>query len=224
MSTQTIQADFDRIALLSTGHWDHAGPYANFLLRHAPLKCHESLEIGCGTGVFSRLIAGRSQKVLAIDLSPQMIRLARERSRQFANIDFRVADVTTLDLPPRNFDCIVSIATLHHLPFAETLTRMKAALKSGGVLLVLDLFAPEGLLDAIRNIVALPVSGGMRLIRTGRLKPPRALRDAWTEHGRHDTYLTMKQVREVCAELLPGAKIQQHLLWRYSIVWQKTNE
>lgn len=223
-TTQTIQRDFDRIALLLSEVSDRRGDYTDFLLRQAPENCPETLEIGCGTGTFARLIAQRSQKVLAIDLSPQMIRIARARSEQFPNIDFQVADVMTLELPARHFDCIVTIATLHHLPFAEMLVRMKAALKSGGVLLVLDLFEPEGPMDMIRNMLALPLSGGMRLIRTGRLRPTRAVRAAWAEHEAHDSYSTLNQVREVCADVLPGAKIKKHLLWRYSIVWKKITE
>lgn len=220
-SVQTFQQDFDRIALLSTGVWDHSGDYSGFLLREVPGNCREALDIGCGTGTFTRLLARRSNRVRAIDLSPEMIRIARARSEQIPNVDFQVADVMALPLPARHFDCIVSIATLHHLPLAEMLARMKAALKNDGVLLVLDLFAPEGPMDAIRNTIAMPVSVGKRFLRTGRLKPPRAVRKAWADHGRHDSYSTLTQVREICTEVLPGAKIRKHLLWRYSIVWKK---
>ena len=223
-TTEVFQADFDRIALLSSEVWDHSGEYAAYLLQHVPENCREALEIGCGTGAFTRLMAQRSQRVTAVDLSPQMIRIARARSEQFSNIDFEVGDVMKMELPARRFDCIVAMATLHHLPFAEVVARMKAALKSGGVLLVLDLFAPEGLVDAMANIAAMPVSVGKRLIRTGRLKPPRAVRQAWADHGRHDSYLTVNQVRQICAGALPGARIRKHLLWRYSIVWKKTND
>jgi hypothetical protein len=47
------------------------------------------------------------------------------------------------------------------------------------------------------------------------------VRDAWAAHERHDLYPTMTEVRALCASVLPGAKIKQHLLWRYSIVWEK---
>lgn len=50
---------------------------------------------------------------------------------------------------------------------------MKAARKPGGVLLVLDLFEPAGLLDSLSNLLALPVSVGLRLIHHGRLLPRR---------------------------------------------------
>lgn len=50
-------------------------------------------------------------RILALDLSPEMIRLARERSTQFPNIDYQLADITDYPLPPAGFDCIASIAS-----------------------------------------------------------------------------------------------------------------
>ena len=218
----TTQKDFDRIALVSEDGATHNDHYHNFLLRHLPSNCHDVLEIGCGTGAFARRLAERSEHVLAIDLSPEMIRLARERSAQFPNIEFELADVRDRSLPVESFDCIASIATLHHLPFPEILLKMKAALKPGGALLVLDLFEPAGLTDSLVNLLALPVSATLRLINYGRLLPRREERDAWTAHARQDIYPTMSQVHALCDRILPGAKIKKHLLWRYSIVWRKT--
>jgi ubiquinone/menaquinone biosynthesis C-methylase UbiE len=217
----TVRADFDRLALLSGEEWDHSSHYHDFLLRHVPSPCRESLEIGCGAGAFSRLLAKSSERVLALDLSPNMIRIATERSAQFPNIEFQVADVLARDLPAEKFDCIASVATLHHLPMAEALAKIKAALKVNGVLLVLDLFQPEGLSDAATSALAVPFSIGLKLIRHGRVTTPRPVREAWAEHGRHDSYLTLAEVRRVCAEMLPGAVVRKHLLWRYSIVWKK---
>lgn len=219
--TDTVRADFDRLALLAGGEWDHSSHYHGLLARHVPAGCREALEVGCGAGAFSRLMAETSERVLAIDLSPNMVGVARERSARFTNIDFRVADVLTLELPDERFDCVATIATLHHLPAAEVLPKLKRALKPGGVLLILDLLQTEGLLDAAASALAVPVSMCLRLARLGRLRPPREVRRAWDEHGRHDTYLTLAQVRELCAGLLPGAVVRRHLLWRYSVVWKR---
>jgi SAM-dependent methyltransferase len=220
-SMSKVRADFDRIALLAGEEWGHNAHYHDFLLRHVPARCGEALEVGCGTGAFSRLLAERAGRVLALDLSPNMIALAGEMSSRFPNVAFEVADVLTRELPAERFDCVATIATLHHLPVREVLPRLKAALKAGGVLLVLDLFQADGLSDALMSALALPLSVGLRLVRGGRLRPPREVRRAWDEHGRHDSYLTLTQVREVCAEVLPGALVTRHLLWRYSVVWKK---
>jgi ubiquinone/menaquinone biosynthesis C-methylase UbiE len=218
----TFQTDFDRIALVSPDGATQNDHYQDFLLRHLPPHCHEVLEIGCGTGAFARRLAQHSEKVLALDLSPEMIRIARQRSTQFSNIEFQVADICDRDLPAEGFDCIATSATLHHLPLRETLLQLTAALKSGGVLLVLDLFEPEGLLDLLSNVVAIPLSVTLRLIHQHCLLPSREVRAAWAAHEEHDLYPTMRTVRDLCLEILPGAKVRKHLLWRYSIVWQKT--
>jgi len=217
----TIQKDFDRIALVSPDGSLQNNCYHNFLLRHLPSNCDDVLEIGCGQGEFSRRLAESATRVLALDLSPEMIRTACASSAQLSNIEFQIADVMSYDLAPDHFDCIASIATLHHLPLREIILKMKAALKPGGVLLILDLFDPRGMIDAFLNPMAVSVSVTLRLIHHHRLLPSREARAAWATHEAHDIYPTMKEVRALCAEVLPGAKIRKHLLWRYSIVWHK---
>jgi len=136
----TVQADFDRIALLPGDPWDHNAHYHRFLLGHVPPGCQEALDIGCGTGAFACLLAERSGHMLALDLSPRMIEVARERSRPYPNLTFQVADVTRWEFPVERFDCIASIATLHHLPLDSTLFKIRGAVRPGGTLIALDLF------------------------------------------------------------------------------------
>ena len=215
-----IQADFDRLAALSKDGWDHNSHYHRFLLRHVPAHCSQALELGCGSGAFARLLATRAQYVLALDLSPQMICIARERSEHYANIDFQRADVRDWEFPAESFDCISSIATLHHLPLEETLAKMKRALRVNGVLLVLDLYQAS-FSDIFTSLAAIPLNLVLRYIKTGHFRDPPEVRAAWAEHGRHDSYLTLSQLRQRCEALLPGAKIRKLLFWRYSLIWKK---
>jgi ubiquinone/menaquinone biosynthesis C-methylase UbiE len=224
----TVEKDFDRLALLDSGGWTQNNHYHDFLLRHVPQDCTHALEIGCGTGAFSRRLAQRAQRVTAIDLSSEMIRVARSRSNHLSNIDFEVADLMSRDFPAGHFDCIATIATLHHLPLRPALLKLIDTLRPGGVLIVLDLFETEsnllklsGARDAMLNAVAAGISVSLRLIHNGRLKPPREVRAAWEEHGKTDSYPTLDQIRTLAAEIAPGAKVTRHLLWRYSLIWQK---
>src|SRR4051812_44878430 len=115
-SPAQLRADFDRIAALADDGWDHNSHYHPFLLGHAPARGRTALDIGSGTGAFSRLLADRSAHVLGLDLSPEMVRVARERSAGRGGVEFRVADFLTEPLPEAGFDCIASLATLHHVP------------------------------------------------------------------------------------------------------------
>ena len=186
-----------------------------------PEQCREILEIGCGTGKFSRLLAGRAEKVLAIDLSPRMIRLAREHSKLYPNIDFVLGDVMTYQFPDDQFDCIATLTTLHHLPAETILRKIRKALKLGGTFVCLDLYQRSQLRDALFDGVAYPANLFLRLIKTGKPRPSREVREAYAEHGKTDTYLTLPQVEKICAEVLPGAKVARHLFWRHSIIWKK---
>ena len=214
-----IRDDFDRIALVGDDAWNHNSHYHDMLLRHLPPHCQEALEIGCGTGAFARQLAERAGHVLALDLSPNMIHIARERSARYPNIDFQVGDVMTWAFSPGQFDCIASIATFHHLPLEEVLPKLKRALKPGGVLLILDLFKPEGLSGLLSSALAVPASLALRWVRTRRLRDSESVRRAWQAHGQHDSYLALSQARRAYAALLPGARVHGHLLWRYSVIW-----
>jgi ubiquinone/menaquinone biosynthesis C-methylase UbiE len=221
MATQsTVQEDFDRIALVSGEDWDHSRHYYPYLLDHVPQGCERALDIGCGTGSFTRLLAARSREVVALDFAPRMIEVARERSRGISNIDFRVADARTWEFPVRAFDCVASIATMHHLPLESMLATMRRAVRAEGALLVLDLYEPQGAVDRLVNLAAVPAHVVLKLVKTGRLRSPRPVREAWAAHAPNDVYPTLAQVREVCDRVLPGARVRRHLLWRYSVVWR----
>ena len=224
MKTPTeIQADFDRIALAeSVERWNHNNHYHDFLLRHAPPHCGDALEVGCGTGDFARLLAQRVDRVLALDLSAEMLRLARERSTAYPNIEYLQADVMACDLPAERFDCIASIATLHHLALDAVLPRLSAALKPGGVLLVLDLCRDDGLADLARSLGAIVPHIVINRVRNSGQRPSPEARAAWKAHGASDHYLSVREVRRACADLLPGAQVSRHLFWRYSLVWTKS--
>ena len=219
--SDVIQADFDRLATFSDDAWSHNSHYHAYLLRHLPPHCDECLDIGCGTGVFARMLARRSAQVLALDLSPEMIRIAQERSAGFSNITYRVADVLAWDFPPERFDCVASIATFHHLPMEPMLAAIKAALKPGGVLLILDLYNSQGWGEQFDAGLAMIGSVALRWLHNGRIRESKEARQAWAAHGVHDVYPQISQVREICARILPGAAVTRHLFWRYSIVWHK---
>jgi SAM-dependent methyltransferase len=213
-STGEVQADFDVIARAEEALGAREGPYVRWLAGHLPARIGEALEIGCGTGELTRLLAARASHVLALDLSPEMVRVARERSAGFANIDYRVADVTEWEYPRARFDCVASAATLHHLPLEPTVTAMRGALRPGGWLLVLDILTRPGPRHLPRNAAAALVS------RLGRHGGSRQLRAAYRDHGQGETYLRPDELSRF-EPLLPGARVREHLLWRYSVVWRK---
>jgi 2-polyprenyl-3-methyl-5-hydroxy-6-metoxy-1,4-benzoquinol methylase len=78
------------------------------------------LSIGCGDGAFELLLAPHAKSVLAVDLSPEAIAVAKRAQAQAgaANVEFRCASFRDLAWDER-FDTIVCLAFLHHVPAAE---------------------------------------------------------------------------------------------------------
>ena len=225
-STEKVREDFDRIAALSGEQgWDHNAHYHPFLNRQLPPRLHEALEVGCGTGAFARSLAERSGRVLALDLSPRMVEVARDRSKGHPNVEYAVVDFNSWEFPEERFGCVASITTLHHLPLAPTLRRMGNVLRPGGTLLALDLYRAQSPADLLMGALGFPASKVIRLAKTGALSGPRQppeLRRAWEEHYAADRFPTLSEVRRACVEAgLSGARVRRHLLWRYSLVWRK---
>lgn len=213
--------DFNKIANTKPSNWEHNKHYHNFLLKFIPNECEKAIDIGCGTGEFTRLLAEKSHTVEGIDLSPEMIRVAEEQSRKYNNIKYQVEDVLEWDLGQEKYDCIVSIATFHHLQFKEMLLKIREALKPNGVFMILDLYKEEKLTDYLISIAAIPINIITMLIKTGKVKKSEEEIKAWNEHAKHDRYMTIKDVEKITREIIPNAKLKRHLFWRYSLVWRK---
>lgn len=218
---QQVLEDFDRIALLMAREPEEPERYSDYLINQVPATCDHALEIGCGFGAFARLLSGRARRVSAIDVSPEMISVARARSTGYANLEFALTDFLHTELPAESYDCVVTLATIHHLPLDESLNRMKRLLCPGGVLILHDLLAPSGIFDKALDVFKLPLSMLKRLRQTGKLRMRPEVRRAWIEHGRHESYLTPREVEKMRDEHLPGARIHLHFLWRYTVVWRK---
>jgi ubiquinone/menaquinone biosynthesis C-methylase UbiE len=75
------------------------------------------LDAACGTGAATVPAAERVRpggRVVAVDFSPEMLALASEKAsrRALLNIDWRLEDVTALDLPPESFDAVLCLFAL----------------------------------------------------------------------------------------------------------------
>jgi SAM-dependent methyltransferase len=217
-----VRDDFDRLARLEAADSNHNDLYHGALLRELPPRIGQALDVGCGTGRFTAQLAARADSVLGLDLSPEMLRLARRRCAGLTGVEFALRDVMASELPAARYDAIASIATLHHLPLAAALARFRDALAPGGVLLVVDIYKARTPMDFAVCALAVPVTHTLHLLKTGALRPPPEVRAAWDAHGKTDRYLSLGEVRAACADAgLTGAVVKRRLMFRYSLVWRK---
>lgn len=119
-------------------------------LRFAALKHGERvLDVGCGTGVLTRLAAeavGPSGHVVGIDPSPGMLGVARRNALQTnSRAEFKFATIEHLPFDEGSFDVVLSSCMLHHLPAElkrEGLREVCRMLKPGGRFVAVDIDRP----------------------------------------------------------------------------------
>jgi SAM-dependent methyltransferase len=87
----------------------------------AALEPHQTvLEIGCGIGRFTRVLAVRAGRVLALDISGEMLARARELNPQLGNVDWLLGDgVSLAGVEDRSVDGCVSTVVFQHIPDPE---------------------------------------------------------------------------------------------------------
>ncbi|MTV37315.1 class I SAM-dependent methyltransferase [Duganella radicis] len=104
------------------------------------------LDLGCGAGHASFAVAPVAESVTAFDLSPEMLavvaRAAQERGLQ--NIDTQQGNVASLPFADASFCMVVTRFSAHHwLDVPAALREVRRVLKPKGVLVIIDITAPE---------------------------------------------------------------------------------
>jgi SAM-dependent methyltransferase len=104
---------------------------AGFLRRLRDENCRRLLELGAGTGQDSAFFAGQGLRVVATDLSPEMVARCRAKG-----LDARVMDFLHLDFPAESFDAVYALNCLLHVPNADlpaVLEVIASVLRPGGL-------------------------------------------------------------------------------------------
>ena len=123
------------------------------LLAALPDRLGTLLDIGTGTGRLLELVAPRAERVLGVDMSRDMLALARARIAERGLADraaVRQADMYRLPFADAGFDAVALQMVLHYAEDpAAALAEAARVLKPGGVLLIADLapHAEAALLD-----------------------------------------------------------------------------
>ncbi|MEX0345725.1 MAG: class I SAM-dependent methyltransferase [Rhizobiaceae bacterium] len=101
----------------------------------ARVKGMRVLDVGCGTGHFSRRLKDMGAHVTACDLGPELV----QKTRDLVECEAIVADALNLSnyFEPNSFDVVVSSECIEHTPSPNgALAQMAGVLKSGGYLAI----------------------------------------------------------------------------------------
>jgi ubiquinone/menaquinone biosynthesis C-methylase UbiE len=201
--------------------WNHNIHYHPVVMAAIPSRCDSALDVGCGTGLLTRKLSAVVPHVTGVDRDEQSITIARSLAGPASGIEYVHGDFRHLPLQDGSFGLVTAVASLHHMDAAAALTRMRDLLRPGGALVVIGLartgrsprdLAPE-LPAAVAHWILLARHRASRrnAPASSAYQPPLVWPPA-------DTY---RDIRRIAGGLLPGMRYRRHLLWRYSICWQK---
>jgi ubiquinone/menaquinone biosynthesis C-methylase UbiE len=183
------------------------------------------LDVGTGVGALAFALAPLVHEVVAVDIVPERLDVARERAP--ANVSFVEADATALPFELASFDLAATLRTLHHVSRPElAVAELARVTRPGGQLLVVDQIGPIDPLAAIEldrferardpSHTRLLPDGDLRaLFEANRLVLLRAQFER--EPRELDAYLDLAgcagDERERARQLAPGDPYTAELAW-----------
>jgi 2-polyprenyl-6-hydroxyphenyl methylase/3-demethylubiquinone-9 3-methyltransferase len=139
------QAELDKFAALANRWWDPEGPQRalhvlnpvrlEYVKQRVDLAGLPVLDVGCGGGLLSEALARAGAQVTAIDLAPELVKVARLHTLESGvRVDYQVKAVEALAAErPGSFGAIACMEMLEHVPDpAAIVTACATLLRPGG--------------------------------------------------------------------------------------------
>jgi len=123
---------------------------------------HSVLEIGTGTGIIPFSIYAKVSSIIATDISPGMIQIAKQKlgKSEISNVEFQIQDSNNLPYPDKSFEIVIA-SNLFHLLYEpeKTIIEVRRVLKDNGILIAPTLCVGENTKSKIVAIVIGFLSG-----------------------------------------------------------------
>jgi 2-polyprenyl-3-methyl-5-hydroxy-6-metoxy-1,4-benzoquinol methylase len=112
------------------------------------------LDLGCGSGETTVVLATRGAKVTGLDLSPELIELAEKRLKQHhVTAQLRTASAYSTGLECESVDIVFAISILHHLDLERARQEIWRVLRPGGLLILREPVRDSRTLTYMRRLV-----------------------------------------------------------------------
>lgn len=147
----------------------------------SPTSDMRALDIATGGGHVAKHLSSHVSKVIATDLTAEMLTNTENHLRDYKNISFAIADAEKLPFNDDSFDIVTCRIAAHHFPHPENfISEVFRVLKSSGRFVLIDNIASENpLLDNFVNtfekmrdyshVRSLPVTEWKQLLTTNKL-------------------------------------------------------
>jgi ubiquinone/menaquinone biosynthesis C-methylase UbiE len=156
------------------------------------------LDVGCGTGHWSGLFAGLGFSVFGIDISPEMIEVARSQNR--LGCRFELADAEHIPFSDRSFNVVTAMFTLEFVANpAKVLAEMCRCARPQGRLIV-------GTLSKSDPLIRRRIGQGDEPYASARMLSPGELNKLLARYGQVRMSASLEAGRHDRTESVPGEK------------------
>lgn len=156
----TIADRYDLITVILSFGRDAA--WKKRMVRMAPVRAGAlALDLACGTGDISYETARAGARVVGLDVTERMIRLARAKRNGHGHVEFVVGDMMKLPFARASFDLVTTGYGIRNVPeLGPALDEIARVLRPGGVFVSLDFNRPENAAMRAIYLAYLHVVGG----------------------------------------------------------------
>lgn len=129
--------------------------YSYYLL--GDIRGKVALDFGCGSGENTIFLAKRGARVTALDISPELVELARTRFEVMhvstENVQFTVCSAYDTALPDESVDVVFGIGILHHLDLKLAQKEVYRILRKGGIAIFQEPVRDSKFIRLIRGLI-----------------------------------------------------------------------
>jgi ubiquinone/menaquinone biosynthesis C-methylase UbiE len=121
----------------------------------APVEGKKILDLGCGAGETSVYFALRGAQVTAVDISPEMIAVAKRLAdRHGVKIEALTSVAEKMPFPDGAFDLVFGNGVLHHVDLIPALKEIKRVLKPGGLAAFIEPLKHNPVIGVYRHLAS----------------------------------------------------------------------
>jgi SAM-dependent methyltransferase len=154
--------DFASLRIDDIDRYRNPGPSTVYPLEYScyllgDVRGKVALDLGCGAGENSILLAMRGAQVNALDISPELVDLARKRFEVMQvpteEVHFLVGSAYSTELRDESVDVVFAIAILHHLDLSLAQKEMYRVLRKGGFAIIQEPVRDSRFIRLVRSLI-----------------------------------------------------------------------
>ncbi len=172
--TDTVDATYDSVAdLYNQAYTDirvRKDEWAWLSERLAESPAGRVLDIGCGNGALLNALAPSIETGHGVDLSPEMLKRARQNNREHSHLLFSQISGPSLPCEDGSIDTVISLLSYRYLDWDPMMAEIHRVLAPGGRIYIIDMVACTPSVREMRTVLSQKLSERVRSYKNNRFR------------------------------------------------------